>query len=148
MGTLSVVLNLFTIILVGMFFYITFVAFTSRVDKNETWLQTFKKVISGEREAVTPNAQSPPPVAFIGQDWSESPCNDSPFGKGIQSIDLTNVDKQEGLLEFMDASSSITFGTESMASKQQRDAFASMTLAQKQETASLFTGGFVTTTEV
>ena len=147
MGSLSVILNIFTIVLVGMFFYITFVAFTSRVDKNETWLQTFKRVISGERDVVTLDT-SPPPVVFIGQDWSESPCNDSPFGKGIPSIDLKNTDRQEGLEEFMDASSSIKYGTESMASKQQRAAFSSMTLAQQREIASSFTDGFVKTIEV
>jgi hypothetical protein len=146
MGSLSVILNIFTIVLVGMFFYITFVAFTSRVDKNETWLQTFKRVLSGESE-VTPDMSHPPPVAFIGQDWSESPCNDSPFGKGIPSIDLNNTDRQEGLQEFMDASSSIKYGTESMASKQQRAAFSSMSLAQQREITSRFTDGFVKTIE-
>ena len=146
MGTLSVVLNLFTIILVGMFFYITFVAFTSRVDKNETWLQTFKRVLSGESEAVTPNTKSPP-VVFIGQDWSETPCNDSLFGKGLKSVELVKIDKQDSPVEFMNANSATKYGTESVASKQQRDAFASLSLAQKQETASLLTDGFVTTTE-
>lgn len=126
MGNLAVVLNIFTIVLVGTFMYVTFLAFTKRSDKNETWLGTFKRVLSGEREVV--KAKSPKvaaPVAFIGQDWSETPCNESLFGKGLQSVEIVKMGKQDSLVEFMDASSAIKYGTDSVAAKQQRSASAS-----------------------
>lgn len=146
MGNLSVVLNIFTIVLVGTFFFITFLAFNNRADKNETWMQTFKRVFSGENEVnKVLDSNVVAPVSFIGQDWSETPCNESPFGKGIQSINLVDTDKQDSLLEFMGENSATKYGTESVATKQQREAFASLSLAEKQATASSLTGGFVTT---
>jgi hypothetical protein len=146
MGNLSVVLNIFTIILVGTFFYITFLAYNNRVNKNEVWLGTFKRVFSGEQElnkALASNVVAP--VSFIGQDWSETPCNESLFGKGIGSVDIVDADNQDSLVDFMDTSSATKYGTDSVASKQQRSAFASMSLAQQQATASSLTGGFVST---
>jgi hypothetical protein len=146
MGNLSVVLNIFTIILVGMFFYITFLAYNKRLDKNETWLGTFKRIFSGEREvnkALSSNVVAP--VSFIGQDWSDTPCKGSLFGKGVASVEIVDADRQDSLVDFMDTSSAIKYGTDSVASKQQRSAFASMSLAQKQATASSLTDGFVTT---
>jgi len=127
MGNLSVVLNIFTIMLVCTFFYITFLAFSKRPDKNETFLDTFKKVFSSENEfdrVLSSNVVAP--VAFIGQDWSETPCNESLFGKGLPSVEIVNADKQDSLLEFMDTSSATKYGTESTATKQQRSAVASM----------------------
>jgi len=146
MGNLAVVLNIFTIVLVGTFVYVTFLAFANRSDKNETWLGTFKRVISGEKEAVKPKSQKvAAPVAFIGQDWSVVPCNESLFGKGIPSIEIVDADKQDSLVEFMDTSSATKYGTESVATKQQRSALASMTLAQQQSIASTSSEGFVNT---
>ena len=132
MGTLSVGLNIFTIVLVGTFFYITFLAYNKRVDKNETWLQTFKRVFSGENQVNTVlSSKIVYPVSFIGQDWSETPCNESLFGKGLGSVDIVDADSQDSLVEFMDTSSATKYGTDSVASKQQRDAVASMALASK-----------------
>lgn len=146
MGNLAVVLNIFTIVLVGTFMYVTFLAFTKRSDKNETWLGTFKRIISGEREVV--KAESPKvaaPVAFIGQDWSETPCNESLFGKGLPTLELANAGNQDSLVEFMDTSSAIKYGTDSVASKQQRSALASMSLSQQQSIASSLSEGFINT---
>jgi hypothetical protein len=123
MGNLSVILNIFTIVLVGMFAYVTFLA---HKDKNEPWLQTFKKVVSDKKAA-----PSTPPVVFLGQDWSETPCNDSLFGSGMTSVYLTDTYKQEGLEEFMNAGSTVRYGTENFIKKQKKDSFTSMTLAKK-----------------
>ena len=126
MGNVSIVLNIFTIVLVGMFFYITFLAYNKRVDKNETWLQTFKRVFSGEREVervLTSNIVYP--VSFIGQDWSDTPCNNSLYGKGIQSVQIVDADSQDSLVEFMETSSAVKYGTDSFVSKQKRDAINS-----------------------
>jgi hypothetical protein len=130
MGNLSIVLNIFTIILVGTFFFITFLAYTKRSDKNETWLGVFKRIFSGEKElnkALSSNVVTP--VTFIGQDWSETPCNESLFGKGVQSVAIGT--QQDSPIEFMDTSSATKYGTESVETKQQRDAFASMSLARQ-----------------
>lgn len=129
MGNLSIILNIFTILLVCALWYVTYLAFSTRVNTNETALQTLKRVLMGEPEVPDVTA-----VAFIGQDWSETPCNDSLFGQGVQSTYLVEADKQDGLLEFMDGGTPIKYGTESTVSKQRRTAFASMTLAQQKST--------------
>ncbi len=125
MGNLSVILNIFTILLVGMFAYVTFLAHRGT---NEPWLQTFKKVVSVE-EAMTPTP--PPPVVFIGQDWSDVPNNSSLFGAGLTSVYLTDTYKQEGLEEFMNAGSAVRYGTENFVKKQTRDSFAAKSLATR-----------------
>ena len=48
MGVVSVVLNIFTLLVVALVFRITFIAFNKREARNETWLQVFERVWSSE----------------------------------------------------------------------------------------------------
>ena len=94
MGLLSIIVNLFTIGLVALVFYITFLAFNKRSVRNETWLQTFKRVWSSDKEIN--KALSKAPVygdigSFVGQEWDT-----------VAYIPIRDADKQDSLLEFID----------------------------------------------
>jgi hypothetical protein len=113
MGAVSIVLNIFTLVVVAAVFYITYLAFGFRQDRDETLLQTFKRTFSSEREvnkALTTSKNSTP-LSFIGQDWSVTPCSESLFGAGVQSVQISETDKQDNLVEFMDGRSPIKYGT-------------------------------------
>ena len=113
MGAVSIVLNIFTLIVVSVVFYITYLAFGSRQDRDETWIQTFKRTFSSEREinkALTTSKNSTP-LTFIGQDWSVTPSSVSLFGAGVQSVQIVDTDKQDSLVEFMDGRTPIKYGT-------------------------------------
>ena len=92
MGLVSIVLNLFTIGLVAIVFYITFLAFNKRSVRNETWLETFKRVWSSDKEV---NKALKGPTygnlgSFVGQDWQEVP-----------SIPIKDADSQDSMIEFL-----------------------------------------------
>jgi len=92
MGLVSIILNLFTIGLVALVFYITFLAFNKRKVRNETLLETFKRVWSSDKEVN--NSLKGPTYgdlgSFVGQDWQEVP-----------SILIKDADSQDSLLEFI-----------------------------------------------
>ena len=113
MGAVSIVLNIFTLLVVAVVFYVTYLAYGSRQDRDETWLQTFKKTFSSEvqvNKALTTNTNSTP-TSFIGQDWSTVPCEESLFGEGVRSVQITDLGKQDSLFEFMDGRTPIKYGT-------------------------------------
>jgi len=97
MGIISIAINTFTILLVGVVFYITFLAFGVRTDKNETWLSTFKKVWSSPsslNSALSPTSSSSMYGnlgAFVGQDWAV-----------VDSIPINEADSQDSLEDFME----------------------------------------------
>lgn len=96
MGWFSIAINIFTIILVSLVFSITFLAFNKRKDRNETWLQTFKRVWSSDKE-VNETLSDTDPVygdigTFDGQDWDKVP-----------NILIKEADDQDDLTEFMDS---------------------------------------------
>ena len=64
MGALSIALNLFTIILVLFFIFVTFLAFNTRDDMNETWLQTLRRVLSSS-DGVNRAILSKPSLYFL-----------------------------------------------------------------------------------
>jgi hypothetical protein len=92
MGLVSIIINLFTIALVSLVFYITFLAFNKRKSRDETFLQTFKRVWSLDKEA---NKALKGPTygelgSFVGQDWEYVP-----------SILIKDADSQDDILEFI-----------------------------------------------
>jgi hypothetical protein len=92
----SIAINIFTIILVFLVFSITFLAFNKRKDRNETWLQTFKRVWSSDKE-VNETLSDTELVygdigTFDGQDWDKVP-----------NILIKEADNQDDLTEFMDS---------------------------------------------
>jgi hypothetical protein len=113
MGAVSIVLNIFTLIVVALVFYITYLAFGSRQNRDETWIQTFKRTFSSEmgiNNALTKKENSTP-TSFIGQDWSVTPTADYLFGYGLSSVQIVDADKQDSLVEFMDSRTPIKYGT-------------------------------------
>jgi hypothetical protein len=92
MGLVSIILNLFTIGLVAIVFYITFLAFNKRKVRNETWLETFKRVWSSDKE-INKALKGPKYGdlgSFVGQDWQY-----------VASIPIKEADSQDSLLDFI-----------------------------------------------
>jgi hypothetical protein len=94
MGALSIAINLFTILLVSIVFYITFLAFNRRETRDETWLQVFKRLWSSENE-INKTLSSNEPVygdlgSFVGYDWEKVPL-----------IKRKDADNQDSLMDFM-----------------------------------------------
>jgi hypothetical protein len=102
MGIVSIVINLITLIAVSLVFYITFLAFNKRQARDETWLQTFKRLWSSDKEV---NQALKGPTygdlgSFVGQDWGIVP-----------SIPIKEADSQDDLLEFIAQGSPNYVGT-------------------------------------
>ena len=93
MGLISIVINLITLGLVSLIFYITFLAFNKREVRDETWLQTFKRLWSSDKgvnKALTKGVEYGNLGSFTGQDWAHVP-----------SIPIKEADNQDDLLEFI-----------------------------------------------
>ena len=93
MGLISIVINLITLAAVSLVFYITFLAFNKREVRDETWLETFKRLWSSEKEinkALTKEVEYGNLGSFIGQDWEYVP-----------SILIKEADNQDDLSEFI-----------------------------------------------
>ena len=102
MGLVSIAINLFTILLVAIVFYITFLAFNKRKVRNETWLQSFKRVWSSDKEV---NKALKGPTygnlgSFVGQEWDTVPY-----------VSIKDADNQDSVIEFMDQSRPNYVGT-------------------------------------
>ena len=102
MGLVSIAINLFTILLVVIVFYITFLAFNKRKVRNETWLQSFKRVWSSDKEV---NKALKGPTygnlgSFVGQEWDTVPY-----------VPIKDADNQDSVIEFMDQSRPNYVGT-------------------------------------
>ena len=93
MGLVSIIINLITLMAVSIVFYITFLAFNKREVRDETWLETFKRLWSSDKE-VNKALQNGPVYgdlgSFVGQDWDSVP-----------SILIKEADDQDDLLEFL-----------------------------------------------
>jgi len=94
MGVVSIVLNIFTLLVVALVFRITFIAFNKRKARDETWLQVFKRVWSSEDEVNKVLLDKEPEYGdlgyFVGYDWETVP-----------SIPRKTADKQDSLMGFM-----------------------------------------------
>ena len=93
MGIISIIINLITLTAVSLVFYITFLAFNKRKVRDETWLETFKRLWSSDKE-INKALKNEPLYgnlgSFVGQDWDRVP-----------SIIIKEADKQDDLLEFI-----------------------------------------------
>ena len=106
MGIVSIIINFITLICVSLVFYITFLAFNKREIRDETWLQTFKKLWSSDKE-VNKALDINIPVygdigSFVGQDWGK-----------VSTILIKEADKQDSLMEFIDEGRPNYVGTKS-----------------------------------
>jgi hypothetical protein len=94
MGFVSIVLNIFTLLVVAIVFNITFIAFNKRKARDETWLQVFKRVWSSTDEVNKVLSDKEPAYGdlgyFVGYDWETVP-----------SISRRSADKQDSLAGFM-----------------------------------------------
>jgi hypothetical protein len=94
MGAISIVLNIFTLLVVALVFYITFIAFNKRKARDETWLQVFKRVWSSKKEVNKALSDKEPEYGDLGTyvdyDWEEVP-----------SISIKEADNQDSLMKFM-----------------------------------------------
>jgi hypothetical protein len=94
MGFVSIVLNIFTLLVVAVVFSITFIAFNKRKARDETWLQVFKRVWSSTDEVNKVLSDKEPDYGdlgyFVAYDWETVP-----------SISRRGADKQDSLMEFM-----------------------------------------------
>ena len=104
MGALSIALNLFTIILVLFFIFITFLSFNTRDDMNETWLQTLRRVLSSS-QGVNSAILSKPSLygnigEFVGKDWQTVPY-----------VSIADADNQDSLDDFMETVTPNMVGT-------------------------------------
>ena len=102
MGLVSIAINLFTILLVVIVFYITFLAFNKRKVRNETWLDSFKRVWSSDKEV---NKALKGPTygnlgSFVGQEWDT-----------VSYVSIKDADNQDSVTEFMDQSRPNYVGT-------------------------------------
>ena len=94
MGLISIVLNIFTLLVVALVFRITFIAFVKRKARDETWIQTFKRIWSSEDELNETLSNKEPMYGdlgyFIGYDWDR-----------VSSIERKDADNQDSLEDFM-----------------------------------------------
>ena len=92
MGTISIVLNIITIILVSLVFYISFLAFNQT--PNVPFLKTFKKLWSSEKNINKTLTHTGPVYGdvgkFVGQDWAT-----------VDSILISEADTQDDLSSFV-----------------------------------------------
>ena len=106
MGIVSIIINLITLAGVSLVFYITFLAFNKREIRDETWLQTFKKLWSSEAEVNKALDKNTPVYgdlgSFIGQDWGT-----------VASIKIKEADSQDSLSDFIDEGRPNYVGTKS-----------------------------------
>ena len=91
---ISIILNIFTLLVVALVFYITFIAFNKRKARDETWLQVFKRVWSSKDEVNKTLSNKEPEYGDLGTyvdyDWEEVP-----------SISIKEADNQDSLMGFM-----------------------------------------------
>ena len=109
MGFLSIFINLLTVLVVSLIFYITFLAYNKRQDRNETWFDSFIKTWSSLEKKEEEPTQQVAEEDFEGQDWSDGPCEESLFGAGLPSVLID--EPQDDVSEFMDSSKPNFVGT-------------------------------------
>ena len=94
MGIISIVINLITIMLVSLILYITFLAFNKREARDKTWLQTFARLWSSDKEINKTLSDNTPVYgdigSFEGQDWNLVP-----------NVSVEDADNQDSLAEFI-----------------------------------------------
>lgn len=89
--------------MVGLVFYVTYLAYNTRTDRNETVLQSFKRAWSSEEElndVLVPPKAAPVIGTFTGQDWHP-----------VDYVEVNDADNQDSLKEFMETVNPNIVGT-------------------------------------
>jgi hypothetical protein len=107
MGFLSIILNLFTLFIVAIVFYITF---NKRKDGSTTWVDSYLDIFSFSRDKEIVSKPVYGNIGnFTGQDWTDGPCEESLFGAGLASVLID--EKQDDVSDFMDTGKPNYVGT-------------------------------------